>query len=143
MADTKTPAAKTLYTCGKCDGRGKIQAFSHYANGDCFDCGGTGKLEGDAMSETETARHHAHLAMYSLTVAMEATDRGDTDRATHYARGALDDLFACGTVLARQVLDQVGAGRYWDDETQGWHELDHDDAQTLRAEIIALGFAHK
>jgi len=32
-------------TCGKCDGKGYINAFGHYANGVCFDCGGTGKLE--------------------------------------------------------------------------------------------------
>lgn len=31
-------------TCGKCDGRGKIEAFRHVANGTCFWCEGTGQL---------------------------------------------------------------------------------------------------
>jgi len=29
-------------SCGKCNGNGIIQAFMHYANGICFDCGGSG-----------------------------------------------------------------------------------------------------
>ena len=32
-------------TCGKCDGKGRIAAFSHVNNGLCYWCGGTGKLE--------------------------------------------------------------------------------------------------
>lgn len=28
--------------CSKCNGTGFIPAFAHYANGVCFDCGGTG-----------------------------------------------------------------------------------------------------
>jgi hypothetical protein len=31
--------------CGKCDGAGRILAFSHIANGACFQCEGTGVLE--------------------------------------------------------------------------------------------------
>jgi RecJ-like exonuclease len=35
--------AKTVKVeCYKCDGHGKIEAFSHIANGDCFMCGGLG-----------------------------------------------------------------------------------------------------
>ena len=30
--------------CPKCDGRGKIQAFNHVANGDCFACNATGQV---------------------------------------------------------------------------------------------------
>jgi hypothetical protein len=29
-------------SCGKCDGNGIIPAFAYYANGVCFDCGGSG-----------------------------------------------------------------------------------------------------
>ena len=31
-------------TCPKCDGKGKLRAFSHIANGDCFLCGGSGTV---------------------------------------------------------------------------------------------------
>lgn len=35
-------AAKGDCSCGKCEGVGIIPAFSYYANGICFDCGGSG-----------------------------------------------------------------------------------------------------
>jgi hypothetical protein len=35
-------AAKGDCSCGKCNGVGIIPAFSYYANGICFDCGGSG-----------------------------------------------------------------------------------------------------
>jgi hypothetical protein len=35
-------AAKADCSCGKCNGVGIIPAFSYYANGICFDCGGSG-----------------------------------------------------------------------------------------------------
>jgi len=35
-------ASKGDYSCGKCNGNGVIPAFSYYANGICFDCGGSG-----------------------------------------------------------------------------------------------------
>lgn len=35
-------AEKGDCSCYKCNGRGIIQEFMHYANGICFDCGGTG-----------------------------------------------------------------------------------------------------
>ena len=39
--------ARQRGVCGRCDGRGKIGAFKHYAGGVCFACGGTGVLELD------------------------------------------------------------------------------------------------
>ncbi len=35
-------ANKGNFSCGKCNGLGVIDAFSYYANGICFDCGGSG-----------------------------------------------------------------------------------------------------
>ena len=32
-------------TCPKCNGTGHLTAFAHIANGDCFMCGGTGRVE--------------------------------------------------------------------------------------------------
>lgn len=31
------------YACSKCEGKGRIQGFTHVQNGVCFRCGGTGK----------------------------------------------------------------------------------------------------
>lgn len=33
-----------MYTCGKCDGTGKIHEYGHIAQGICFECGGAGKV---------------------------------------------------------------------------------------------------
>lgn len=41
-------AAKGDCSCGKCNGVGVIPAFSYYANGICFDCGGSG-INRDAL----------------------------------------------------------------------------------------------
>jgi hypothetical protein len=38
----KLSAAKGDCSCGKCNGVGIIPSFSYYANGICFDCGGSG-----------------------------------------------------------------------------------------------------
>jgi hypothetical protein len=35
----------TTFECGRCSGAGRILAFSHYASGLCFACGGTGTLD--------------------------------------------------------------------------------------------------
>lgn len=36
--------------CGKCDGKGRIGAFSHIDGGVCFTCKGTGKLDARGRS---------------------------------------------------------------------------------------------
>jgi hypothetical protein len=41
-------ASKGDCSCGKCNGVGIIPAFSYYANGICFDCGGSG-INRDAL----------------------------------------------------------------------------------------------
>jgi hypothetical protein len=38
---------KTQVKCPKCDGNGKITAFGHVANGDCFCCNATGFITAD------------------------------------------------------------------------------------------------
>jgi hypothetical protein len=38
----KVFAARGKCSCGKCSGKGVIPAFHYYANGICFDCGGSG-----------------------------------------------------------------------------------------------------
>ena len=39
---TKAARANPDRQCGKCDGTGRINAFSHIAGGSCFQCQGTG-----------------------------------------------------------------------------------------------------
>lgn len=42
----KAPGGKCYIAplpCGKCNGTGHLVHYKHIANGDCFDCDGTGK----------------------------------------------------------------------------------------------------
>jgi hypothetical protein len=63
-------AAKQMSGCGKCDATGRIRAFSHYAAGVCFDCGGTGRIYHDPISAAtlanEAARHARDTAVRAL-----------------------------------------------------------------------------
>jgi len=91
-------------TCGKCDGKGKIWAFGHIENGDCFWCHGSGKLNfrGAAPTAIESAREHASYGFG--TVAMAVRD-GNLDRARFYARHVAENLFIAGTSNALTILN--------------------------------------
>jgi hypothetical protein len=52
--EAKGSQARQRGVCGRCDGRGKIGAFAHYAGGVCFACGGTGELELDPAVSSAT-----------------------------------------------------------------------------------------
>ena len=52
--EAKGSQARQRGVCGRCDGRGEIGAFAHYAGGVCFACGGTGELEVDPVASPAT-----------------------------------------------------------------------------------------
>jgi hypothetical protein len=56
MTKTTAPAATVLRPCGKCDGKGRINAFSHVAGGTCFACAGQGNYEAPADWREREAR---------------------------------------------------------------------------------------
>ena len=43
--NARPAAKKILVTCDKCEGKGYINGFEHYANGVCFQCSGNGTCE--------------------------------------------------------------------------------------------------
>jgi DnaJ-class molecular chaperone len=45
----------TLATCPKCNGTGYLSSFAHIANGACFGCHGTGKVEVSEQTATAIA----------------------------------------------------------------------------------------
>lgn len=63
MPNTATrPAATVLRPCGKCDGKGRINAYGHVAGGVCFACAGHGTVEVPAdwrEREVRNARRRA------------------------------------------------------------------------------------
>lgn len=134
-------APKTL-TCAKCDGKGRISGFAHYADGVCFQCGGAGTFAQDAkMTDSKWYRQQVELAKYTAAIVMDASDRGLTARAESYVGMLLPRLFALGTAGAREVLNYVGAGRWYDSEECAWRQLAPAKARDLRAQIIAAGNA--
>lgn len=52
-------AAKGSCSCGKCNGDGIIPAFAYYANGVCFDCGGSGVDRATLKSYIDTSIKNA------------------------------------------------------------------------------------
>ncbi len=60
-AAAKTPA-RILATCDKCEGKGSIYGFSHYAAGVCFDCSGNGTRYVTAHEAKVTAEQAERMA---------------------------------------------------------------------------------
>jgi len=44
---------KEAHACPKCDGKGRIIAFGHYAAGVCFECGGSKVIYLDPMTDSQ------------------------------------------------------------------------------------------
>lgn len=61
--------AKIKAQCGKCSGNGYIGAFSHYAEGRCFCCNGSGAVFVDAESNEhhKAAEFGRSLRQYRMT----------------------------------------------------------------------------
>lgn len=59
----------TNIKCTRCGGRGRIDAFRHHAGGECFDCGGTGIVEGRVAAKqaamAPSAELQAEASLYS------------------------------------------------------------------------------
>jgi hypothetical protein len=132
-------APKSL-TCAKCDGTGKILGFAHIADGVCFACGGTGRLAQDPkMTNAKWYRQRVSLARANAEICMDAAGRGEESRVEHYAAMLVGELFKLGTVGAREVLDHVAGGRWYDSHECAWRQLDSATASALRARIVDLG----
>ena len=74
--EAKGSQARQRGVCGRCDGRGKIGAFAHYAGGVCFACGGTGELELDpeVKPATSATKDHKEVDLQSLGRAFIVRD---------------------------------------------------------------------
>ena len=106
-------------TCGKCDGKGVIQAFRHIAHGTCFWCKGTGIL---TVSQTEiaklsnlTVRRIEWLNTVSpekyATLSLEKMDEVDKDV---YACGGLyQDLVVTRYSSVLRPIFFAASKRYW------------------------------
>lgn len=74
-------------TCSKCDGKGRINAFSHIENGSCFACKGTGTI---TRSKSTVTRHARKLRQVDAAAA----------NRTCWACGKLHDPQTCAVAAA-------------------------------------------
>lgn len=59
---SKSPAAKMTIECDRCDGKGRIYGFSHYAAGICFACEGKGQRKVTPYTQEVTAEMAERIA---------------------------------------------------------------------------------
>jgi hypothetical protein len=130
-------------TCYKCDGHGSLAHYGHIANGKCFACWGAGTIEVDYMAPNEKLDCLRGSLRYSADIVLDAAYHDNDERAVYYLKGMLDDMFRVGTRRAREVLDYLGAGRFWDDDDQRFYTVNRARARELRAELIKLGCERK
>ena len=116
-AAAKIPA-RILATCDKCEGKGSIYGFSHYAAGVCFDCSGNGTRYVTAHEAKVTAEQAERMA-----AAKVENDK----RAVFIARfDGVEPRLVAGW-FAKMDADKVSAIRQHSAPMPG-----HDDAPGAR-----------
>lgn len=130
-------------TCPKCDGKGHLAGFAHYANGVCFECSGAGTVEIDWLAPNKKLDRLRFSLCYTADIVLDAAYHGNDERASFYLEQMLDGMFRVGTRRAREVLDYLAAGRYRDRDDDQQRVVDTVRARELRAELIELGRERK
>lgn len=105
-------------TCNRCNGNGEISTFRHIANGTCFACGGSGKLDTRTRKSYQPTRHpHAienHCTMSewdALLAAYAGSDEldGEPIRQALRAVGAPHANMQC--VTSDQIARAIQAAK--------------------------------
>jgi hypothetical protein len=84
---------KVQVECVNCNGKGKLRHFSHYANGICFWCNGSGKLWIDADTTDESEQDILRRAAYADLEKNSAYILRNTDAG--YGDFYSNDLVEC------------------------------------------------
>ena len=126
-----------------CGGSGTTR-HKHIANGDCFGCWGSGKVNIARLTQTDWYKMHVSAACYSVDRAVFTLMECGREVARECIPGIVRELFKLGTEGSREVLARLASGRVYNDNPDrnvksGWVTVPAADAQWLRAEIIAAG----
>jgi hypothetical protein len=136
-----TETRTVLVKCPRCGGSGILPQFRHIGGGECFECGGFGKVDAKVAQQSgDVADGAAFRARCSVDDLLACADCGRMDLVESRISRIVDDLFVAGTERARRILDEVSAGRYFDNETGRQRFIDADLAADLRRRIVARGF---
>jgi hypothetical protein len=139
MATETTPAKTALYDCAKCDGKGTIRAFSHVHGGACFACKGTGKVELRTITNAELLDNTVAAIEGSANAALEALADGRPERAEYLLEGCITEMFKIGTDRAREILDFISVGSWFNGATMTEGTVPREDAEKLRQWVISRG----
>lgn len=102
MTDAKTnPTA--LFTCAKCDGRGRLD-WTNQDDGVCYWCGGAGKIRADDHGLIRRAIASAEQAA-NLVASGIVWEKPDYARG--YAKAVAEELAKVGTENARAFLAKL------------------------------------
>lgn len=138
--ESNTPIV-LVHACSKCSGKGWINGFQHYADGVCFDCGGSGRMS-EKTTPAKVLDRHMSAAIYMVDYLLAALTEGHAG-AEAYARKVATSLFACGTERAREVLARVAAATYYYSDSselpRGHEPVTRETAAKARAMIVAAG----
>lgn len=91
LSAAKTSPATMTGTCGRCDGSGRIRGFSHYANGVCFACKGTGSLPVEMSEAAPKTAREIEMAAESARKSAWIEAQADADPVALAARFARMD----------------------------------------------------
>jgi len=100
-------AAKILIPCDKCEGKGYINGFNHYANGVCFQCAGNGTCEHTPYQQKMTAEMEKARILTDARRAFVESHKGMTQAQITAKFGALgfDKVWALHGFVSGMVVD--------------------------------------
>ena len=113
-------------TCPKCNGTGHLTAFAHIANGDCFMCGGTGRVEASKDAGTVGSEPRGYKTVQLPGIGSACIWRG--------AVGFIADVCDARGNIAGRVWFSVKAGRVVvNTMSDGIRGRDHQYGRALQA----------
>lgn len=113
---------KVQVECGKCNGKGNIQAFRHIEKGDCFWCNGSGKIwvaESEVVTSVEIdADLESRRCRFFENLTIEQYDRLHQQKKDSLHKWAADKEFKSKAIYNRymdlfQPAYLVARRMYW------------------------------
>lgn len=137
---TEMTTAPKSFTCGKCDGKGRLN-WTRVADGVCFWCKGTGRIQNRDITNDKWYRMQIGNLMYTAEIAMWGEFHGREDYCDHYLRAMIADMMKVGTEGAREVLRHIRKCDFHMDSSGDRGMITDAQATRLINRLIELGRA--
>ncbi len=102
------------FTCDRCDGTGKVRWARHYAGGDCFACGTSGRVTVKAsISNRAELLLQVKGLIDSRNAAQHTNDMHDSpEQDIHYIAGLIVHNLRGDLAVARRAVSALGQYGY-------------------------------